>query len=571
MSAQFNSSGLRILLLLSLLIGSAFSIVSKQKMWGYALQGGTTINSGAISITYAFKASLGCKVTVYLAGTTTAAVLYADNAGVIKANPFTSDFNTGYFEFYVASGCYDISFSEADISGPFNIREAPTQATTDRGNYRFDKEPAPSSGPTVRRSATAGVVDEGSHSYVVTFVTATGETQASSPAIIKLSDGGHRVELRNVPTGSNSVIARKIYRSKAVETGDHETDKYFLLATINDNTTTSYTDNTPDARLVSSARLIQNNTTGGYFFVNNTKAGFLGETNTYLGQLSMNGVKIGSYNTAMGVRSLGVSFSGDFNSAFGYEAMLRNTTGELNTAVGSQALFHNTTGRFNTAVGETSLGWNQTGSYNTAVGNQAGRCALGSNNAAFGVNALHGAESSTHECTGTVTGSENTVIGVGAHYNYTTGSRNTAAGFSALNRNTTGASNVAAGVQSLYYNQTGSNNVGVGENAGNTNTTGSGNTFIGYHSDVGASGLTNATAIGANAVVSQSNSLVLGNNVSVGVGTPSPKAKLDVTGGNLLIGTPGQGIILKSPDGATCKLLGIDNAGALAVSAIKCP
>jgi hypothetical protein len=58
---------------------------------------------------------------------------------------------------------------------------------------------------------------------------------------------------------------------------------------------------------------------------------------------------------------------------------------------------------------------------------------------------------------------------------------------------------------------------------------------------------------------------------TVGIGTTAPKATLDVTGGSILVGTPGQGIVLKSPDGATCKLLSIDNAGAVALSTVACP
>ena len=60
-------------------------------------------------------------------------------------------------------------------------------------------------------------------------------------------------------------------------------------------------------------------------------------------------------------------------------------------------------------------------------------------------------------------------------------------------------------------------------------------------------------------------------DVKVGIGTTAPKAKLDVTGGNILVGSPGQGIILKSPDGLTCKLLSIDNAGAMVLTAVTCP
>ena len=57
---------------------------------------------------------------------------------------------------------------------------------------------------------------------------------------------------------------------------------------------------------------------------------------------------------------------------------------------------------------------------------------------------------------------------------------------------------------------------------------------MGYRAGFGAADLTNATAIGANAMVSQSNSLVLGgtgtNAVNVGIGTTAPTQKLEVAG-----------------------------------------
>ena len=51
----------------------------------------------------------------------------------------------------------------------------------------------------------------------------------------------------------------------------------------------------------------------------------------------------------------------------------------------------------------------------------------------------------------------------------------------------------------------------------------------------------------------------------------TPTTKLKVTGGNIFVGSPGQGIILKSPNSSTCKLLSIDNAGALELAPLTCP
>ena len=131
---------------------------------------------------------------------------------------------------------------------------------------------------------------------------------------------------------------------------------------------------------------------------------------------------------------------------------------------------------------------------------------------------------------------------------------------------TTGTNNIFAGAGT---GTSGSNNSFFGHNAGASNS-GSSNTLIGYNTEA-TSAASNSTAIGANSSVSQSNSVVLGavagvnggSGTKVGIGTTAPKASLDVTGGNILIGTAGQGIILKSPDGLVCKLMTITNAGAM--------
>ena len=136
-----------------------------------------------------------------------------------------------------------------------------------------------------------------------------------------------------------------------------------------------------------------------------------------------------------------------------------------------------------------------------------------------------------------LTGTGNTGVGLTALNADTTGAVNTAVGDAALLSNTTGGSNTAIGVGALQSNTTGTFNTAVGRRAGvtvsgtNANTTGSNNTFLGFQAGPGTtSQLTNATAIGANALVSQSNSIVLGNgSVNVGIGTQTPAVSLQVS------------------------------------------
>lgn len=61
------------------------------------------------------------------------------------------------------------------------------------------------------------------------------------------------------------------------------------------------------------------------------------------------------------------------------------------------------------------------------------------------------------------------------------------------------------------------------------------------------------------------------NGGNVGIGTNAPNAPLQVTGGNIYISSPGNGLIVKSPDGSTCERIGIDNNGVVATTSILCP
>lgn len=108
-------------------------------------------------------------------------------------------------------------------------------------------EPAPGV-ITAALAATpiAGNVENGAHRYLATFVTADGETQAGAvSAAVTVADKtvNGKVELTSIPLGGSLVTARKLYRTTAGGS------TYLLLATLADNTTTTYTDNTADASL----------------------------------------------------------------------------------------------------------------------------------------------------------------------------------------------------------------------------------------------------------------------------------------------------------------------------------
>lgn len=167
----------------------------------------------------------------------------------------------------------------------------------------------------------------------------------------------------------------------------------------------------------------------------------------------------------------------------------------------------------NITFGKLSLNENTTGTRNVGLGNSA----LKSN----------------------TTGYKNIALGAFSLIANTTGSANAALGDDALTQNIDGQANTGVGTAALYKNSTGSSNTAVGEAAGFLNTTGSKNTFIGRGANPSVGNLSNATAIGNQAYVGASNSMVLGSisgvngatqNTFVGIGTTTPTARLDVAG-----------------------------------------
>ncbi|QJW88013.1 bZIP transcription factor [Spirosoma taeanense] len=106
-------------------------------------------------------------------------------------------------------------------------------------------------------------------------------------------------------------------------------------------------------------------------------------------------------------------------------------------------------------------------------------------------------------------------------------------GRNAGNQTRTGENNVYIGNNAGNgVSVNGSNNTAIGFESGRGNAAGSTNTFLGYHADANFVGIENATAIGAHAVVSASNAMVLGNgSVNVGIGSSNPQNRLHILGG----------------------------------------
>ncbi len=370
--------------------------------------------------------------------------------------------------------------------------------------------------------------------------TAVGQTSLYSNTTGSYNTAlGHYALANNTTAGMNTAIGKSALYTQAYSNGgtpwesDNVAIGYEALYTNNPTSTINGNSNTAVGNFA-----LRNNTTGN----NNTANGYNTlYTNT-----------IGSSNTANGMYALYANSTGDNNTAIGYQSLWSNTSGTANTAVGLNALRMNSIGVQNTAIGVAALGFS-TGSYNTATGYSAlqnntgtyntanGHSTLssntsGNNNTATGMGALVantiGSDNTAdgrYALSSNIDGNFNVATGNNALYSNTSGGRNTAIGQYALYLNSTGNFNTALGDNALT-NTTGGNNTGIGQFSGSNNTTGSSNTFLGKSADATVNNLTNATAVGANAVVSQSNSLILGNASNVGIGTSTPTAKLDVNG-----------------------------------------
>ncbi|MEK6303501.1 MAG: tail fiber domain-containing protein [Acidobacteriota bacterium] len=262
------------------------------------------------------------------------------------------------------------------------------------------------------------------------------------------------------------------------------------------------------------------NTTGfsnAFFGSNAGAANTTGRTNAFFGttagQLNTTGVD----NSYFGIQAGFSNQTGNNNSFFGRSAGLANTASD-NSFFGMFAGDSNTIGTRNSFFGRSAGDANVSGGDNAFFGYQAGLNNTASSNSFFGskagdsnttgsLNAFFG-ESAGDANT---TGSNNAFFGRGTGVSNTIGDDNAFFGTGAGSTNTGGDSNTFIGRSAGNTNTAGIQNTFVGRSAGNTNTTGSNNTYIGSFAN-GAAGISNATAIGANAFAFSSNEIKLGTS-----------------------------------------------------------
>jgi trimeric autotransporter adhesin len=294
-----------------------------------------------------------------------------------------------------------------------------------------------------------------------------------------------------------------------------------------------------------------------------------GQGNTTLGYYAMEKNIDGDNNIALGAYAKRNAKNGNLNIAIGYEANLNDTIGNRNIAIGTAALKFNATDN-NMAVGDSALYNNTTGNSNVALGTKAGfRNITGHSNIAIGALALEKNIAERNVAIGTgalrnLSGNSlntygNTAIGDSAAVNLAIGNSNTIVGYVAFKNRTGGIFNTAIGTGAMFnagiggeYNTAigglslpdggGFYNIALGHSSGNRDTAGFDNTYLGHNTAALTGYLSNATAIGSNAQVSSSNSLVLGSingingalvDTKVGIGVTNPSEKLEIGKGRI--------------------------------------
>lgn len=147
----------------------------------------------------------------------------------------------------------------------------------------------PGSGMTAAPASGSGL-SIGTYQYAVTFLSQGGETTPSPLVSVTTTTGNQKVSLSLIPTGpsqpatpgiaTNTVIGRNIYRSLVGGS------TLYLLATLGDNSTTTYPDTTVDSALSGKPQPPTVNTSGVMYYPPRDRA-FAEYSNLYDSSLTL--------------------------------------------------------------------------------------------------------------------------------------------------------------------------------------------------------------------------------------------------------------------------------------------
>lgn len=95
----------------------------------------------------------------------------------------------------------------------------------------------------------------GVYQYLVTFLSVNGETTAGASASATTTSANQAINLSAIPMGISGTLKRNIYRT------DVGGSTFYLLTTLDDNTTTTYSDTTADSALGTKSPPLSNTAT----------------------------------------------------------------------------------------------------------------------------------------------------------------------------------------------------------------------------------------------------------------------------------------------------------------------
>jgi len=360
----------------------------------------------------------------------------------------------------------------------------------------------------------------GTYYYRVTYYNAIGETNASAEITVITTAGNRIVQLNNIPTSTDaSVIGRKIYRTKVTDSSSYGV----VIATLANNTTTTYTDSTPDTDPIFSGSVLTRpiyskaNTTARYIAVSGVRSMILDPSLTTFGVNAGAAITVAPNVTLFGANAGQNITYGGGNTLFGSNAGNTITGGFQNVAIGDFALYQVTTGSYNIGIGPFTN--NRNNSHTIALGYYTGNATTGDNNILIG----------SYIGSSTLAMTNSVIIGHNATPLADTNNQINIAN-TIYGRSNTGNVQIGTTTDAGYKLDVN----GTARIKGNVDITTSGNTnvLLAYSSYVQAWQTFYVSQSGGthNFVVSNASSggNAYFNNVNVGIGTTSPAKILDI-------------------------------------------